>query len=269
MDPILTIAGSDCSGGAGIQADLKTIMAHGAYGMSVITALTAQNTTGVFGVRPVEPEWIGAQLDAVFTDIVPRAVKVGMIADEAGVQAVADKLRWYDAQLVVIDTILVSTSGTRLMKEKALQRARKELFPLAALLTPNIPEAEVLAGISICDEDAMQRAAKVIGEAYECAVLVKGGHRDGAADDLLYDSGHFYWLRAQRIDNPNTHGTGCTLSAAAACNLAAGLSIPAALEKAKKYLTGAILAGLDLGQGNGPLHHGYERNENGCLIFNL
>ena len=255
MNPILTIAGSDCSGGAGIQADLKTIMAHGAYGMSVITALTAQNTTGVFAVRDTDPEMIGAQLDAVFTDIPPRAVKIGMIPNEAAVQVISEKLRTYQARNIVIDTVLLSTSGTKLMNDAALQRAQEELFPLASLLTPNIPEAETLSSVSITDPESMQYAAGVIAEKSGCAVLCKGGHLRDAADDLLYDGGEIYWMKAQRVDNPNTHGTGCTLSAAIACNLAEGRKMSEAVQKAKEYLTNAILDGLNLGHGNGPLNH--------------
>ena len=256
MNPVLTIAGSDCSGGAGIQADLKTIMAHGAYGMSVITALTAQNTTGVFAVGETEPELIGAQLDAVFTDIPPRAVKIGMIPNEAAVQVISEKLRAYRAQNIVIDTVLVSTSGTKLMKEQALQRAQKELFPLASLLTPNIPEAETLSSVCVTDQRTMQHAAGIISQKFGCAVLCKGGHLPDAADDLLYDHGQFYWLKAQRISNTNTHGTGCTLSAAIACGLADGKRMPEAVQNAKEYLTHAIRDGLDLGHGRGPLNHG-------------
>lgn len=260
MNPILTIAGSDCSGGAGIQADMKTIMAHGAYGMSVITALTAQNTMGVYAVEPVRPEMIGAQLDAVFTDIVPRAVKIGMIADEAAVRVISDKLRTYKAENIVIDTVLLSSSGTRLMQEKALHAAQEQLYPLASLLTPNVPEAELLSGVSICDRTSMQRAAEEIFKAYGCAVLLKGGHRLEDADDLLYDGGQFYWMQARRMENPNTHGTGCTLSSAIACRLAEGRTLADAVSRAKQYITDVIAAGLDLGAGSGPLHHGYFMN---------
>lgn len=258
MNPILTIAGSDCSGGAGIQADLKTIMAHGAYGMSVITALTAQNTLGVFAVGETDPELIGAQLDAVFNDIPPRAVKVGMVPSDAAVRVIAQKLRAYHAVNIVMDTVMASSSGTTLMQEKALQCAKEELFSLASLLTPNIPEAEVLSGVPMKEKDSMQHAAEVISQKFGCAVLCKGGHRaDGTADDLLYDGGQFYWQKACHIDNPNTHGTGCTLSAAIACNLAEGMEMPDAVRSAKEYLTGAISDGLNLGAGSGPLNHGY------------
>lgn len=262
MNPILTIAGSDCSGGAGIQADMKTIMAHGAYGMSVITALTAQNTMGVYAVERVQSEMIGAQLDAVFTDIFPRAVKIGMIADEAAVQVIGDKLRAYKAENIVVDTVLLSTSGTRLMQEKALHAAQEQLYPLAALLTPNIPEAELLSDVSVCDRTSMQRAAEKMFEMYGCPVLLKGGHRIDDADDLLYDGGQFFWMQAPRIENPNTHGTGCTLSSAIACRLAEGRALADAVSCAKQYVTNVIAARLDLGAGNGPLHHGFQSYEN-------
>ncbi len=260
MKAVLTIAGSDCSGGAGIQADLKTIMAHGAYGMSVITALTAQNTTGVFGVLETEPAFIGAQLDAVFTDIVPDAVKIGMIPDAAAVHVICEKLQAYQAQNIVIDTVLASTSGTSLMKGQALRQAEEELFPLASLLTPNIPEAEVLSGISIKGRDTMQYAAESLSQKFCCAVLCKGGHLADTADDLLYDQGEFYWLEQRKIENPNTHGTGCTLSSAIACSLAFGMQMHDAVRAAKQYITNAILDSLDLGHGNGPLNHVYAIN---------
>lgn len=257
MKAILTIAGSDCSGGAGIQADIKTIMAHGAYAMSVITALTAQNTVGVFSVRPVEAAFAGAQLDAVFQDIFPHAVKIGMIPDKACVHVISEKLCAYRAGNIVIDPVLVSTSGMRLMDDGALQQAKEELYPLAVLLTPNVPEIEVLSGIPVTDKESMQKAAHAAARQFGCAVLCKGGHLPGAADDLLYDRGQFYWFCGRRIDNPNTHGTGCTLSSAIACNLAAGQQMPDAVRNAKEYLTGAVLDGLALGNGRGPLNHGY------------
>lgn len=256
MNPILTIAGSDCSGGAGIQADLKTILAHGAYGMSVITALTAQNTKGVYAVESVGPEMIRAQLDAVFTDIVPRAVKIGMIADADSVHVIGDCLRAYGAENLVIDPVMIATSGKRLMEEKALAAAQERLYPLATLLTPNIPEAERLSHTAIEDSTSMRRAAEKIFEKFGCAVLCKGGHLPDAADDLLYDGRQFYLMRSERINNPNTHGTGCTLSSAIACELARKKTLPDAVRSAKEYLTRVIAAGLDLGEGSGPLHHG-------------
>ena len=260
MKVVLTIAGSDCSGGAGIQADLKTILAHGAYGMSVVTALTAQNTTGVFGVLKTDAAFIGTQLDAVFRDLRPDAVKIGMIADEQAVQMISDKLRTYQAGKIVVDTVLASTSGTRLTGEEALACAKEELFPLASLLTPNLKEAETLAGIPVTDKTSMQLAADRIAGMFGCAVLIKGGHLHGAADDLLYQDGKYCWLHARRMDNPNTHGTGCTLSSAIACNLAEGMRMEDAVYSAKAYVADAIADGLALGAGRGPLNHG-------CRIF--
>ncbi len=257
MNTVLTIAGSDCSGGAGIQADIKTILANGAYAMSVITALTAQNTKGVFGVQEVDSELIGAQLEAVFSDIRPNAVKIGMIMGEAAIPVICEKLRAYQAEPIVVDPVMVSTSGARLTETRTLQCAKKELYPLAALITPNIPEAEVLSGISIQDHADMERAAEMIARAFGCAVLCKGGHQADTADDVLYSGGRSFWYRQKHIDNPNTHGTGCTLSSAAACGLAAGMQIPDAVGFAKEYVTNAILSGLDLGHGRGPLDHGY------------
>lgn len=257
MNAILTIAGSDCSGGAGIQADIKTILMHGAYAMSVVTALTAQNTMGVSGIQKAGAEFIRAQMDAVFSDIPPQAVKVGMVPDEAAAEVIGERLRAYHARNIVIDTVMASTSGTRLADQKALRVLEKELYPLAALLTPNIPEAEALSGMAIQSRDAVQQAAQVISQKYGCSVLCKGGHLAGRADDLLYDGGNFYWLEGRRIDNPNTHGTGCTLSSAVACALADGMNMPDAVRRAKEYLSGAISDGLDLGTGRGPLNHGY------------
>ncbi len=257
MKTVLTIAGSDSSGGAGIQADLKTMLANGVYGMSAITALTAQNTTGVQGVLPVPSGFLALQLDSVFTDIVPDAVKVGMTAGEELIGVIADKLVQYGAKRVVIDPVMVSTSGTALLPDTALESLKERLFPLAALITPNLPEAEVLAGRDIRTPEAMERAAEEIGRQYGCAVLCKGGHREGGADDLLYHNGALYWFYGKRIGNPNTHGTGCTLSSAIASNLAKGQTLPESVANAKEYLSGALAAMLELGKGNGPLHHGY------------
>lgn len=256
MNTILTIAGSDCSGGAGIQADLKTILAHGAYGMSVITALTAQNTTGVFGVLQTDAAFIGAQLDAVLADIVPDAVKIGMIPDAQAVRVICEKLQKYQARRIVVDPVMLATSGTRLTGEQALECAKEELFPLATLLTPNLSEAEVLAGMPVTDRTSVQLAAEKISRQFGCAVLCKGGHLAGAADDLLYENGTCDWLHAKRINNPNTHGTGCTLSSAIACNLADGMGMADAVRSAKRYVAHAIADGLDLGAGRGPLNHG-------------
>ena len=265
MNIVLTIAGSDCSGGAGIQADMKTIMAHGAYAMSVVTALTAQNTTGVFGIWETAADCVSAQLDAVFSDIPPQAVKIGMLCSEAGISAVSGKLKEYRAGNLVIDPVMVSTSGDRLMQAQALQYAKKKLYPWASVLTPNIPEAEVLSACMIKDRASMQKAAKTIFHSFGCAVLCKGGHLSDTSDDLLYDGEQFYWFEGKQIPTTNTHGTGCTLSSAIACNLAAGFKLPDAVCRAKEYVTGALSDGLDLGHGNGPLNHGYQFQKSGCL----
>ncbi len=257
MKKVLTIAGSDCSGGAGIQADLKTIAAHKLYGMSVITALTAQNTTGVYGVLEVTPAFVAAQLDAVFTDIFPDAVKIGMVSSEAIIEAIAERLAYYKAKNIVVDPVMVATSGSPLLSDGASGALRKRLFPLATLLTPNIPEAEALCGFSVENEADMMKAAEAIGRESGTAVLVKGGHLVNDAMDYLYTKEGGCWFRAERIDNPNTHGTGCTLSSAIACGLARGLSLAESIASAKEYLTGALRAGLDLGKGSGPLDHVY------------
>ena len=257
MLKVLTIAGSDPSGGAGIQADIKTIAAHGMYAMSVITALTAQNTTGVFGVFETTPEFTGQQMDAIFTDIVPDAVKIGMVSSVGLICVIAEKLRQYNAQNVVVDPVMVSTSGGKLLMDGAADTMTKELFPLARVVTPNLRESEALCGFSVQNEDDMLRAAEFIGSKYGSAVLIKGGHASGGASDLLYSKGEVRWLREKRIDNPNTHGTGCTLSSAIACRLAEGHPLEESVRLAKEYLTGAIAAMLDLGAGPGPLDHGY------------
>lgn len=255
MKTALTIAGSDSSGGAGIQADIKTMTAHGVYAMSAVTALTAQNTTGVFGILESTPEFLASQLDCVFTDIFPDAVKTGMVSSSALIQVIADKLRQYGAKNIVVDPVMVATSGSRLISQEAVDTLKERLFPLAALLTPNIPEAEVLSGLTIQNAADMERAARAIGTKYGCAVLCKGGHQINDADDLLWQDGACQWFRGRRIQNPNTHGTGCTLSSAIAANLARGCGLSAAVEQAKSYLSGALEAMLDLGAGSGPLDH--------------
>ena len=254
----LTIAGSDSSGGAGIQADIKTMQANGVYAMSAITALTAQNTTEVFGIFAVTPEFLGQQLDAVFTDIYPDAVKIGMVASGELVKMIAAKLREYKAEHIVVDPVMISTSGSRLISEEAIEAWKKELFPMASVLTPNIPEAEVLFGASIHSAEDMERAAQAISEQYHCAVLLKGGHQLNDANDLLYADGKSRWFYGKRIDNPNTHGTGCTLSSAIASNLAKGYGLEEAVERAKEYISGALGAMLDLGKGSGPMDHGFD-----------
>lgn len=258
MKTCLTIAGSDSSGGAGIQADLKTMTVNGVYAMSVITALTAQNTQGVTGILDVSPEFITEQMDAVFTDIYPNAIKIGMVSSPEIVEAIAASLEKYQAKNIVLDPVMVATSGAKLLKEEAMDSLINRLIPLADVITPNIPEGEILAGMEITNEDEMIKAAEKIGKKYDCAVLLKGGHRVNDANDLLYRDGEFKWFRSERIDNPNTHGTGCTLSSAIGANLAKGYDIDQAIEKAKDYLTGALRAGLDLGKGSGPLMHNYK-----------
>lgn len=253
---VLTIAGSDCSGGAGIQADLKTMLANGVYGMSVITALTAQNTTGVEATLEVPPAFLAKQLDCVFTDIFPDAVKIGMVSSEQLIRVIGEALVRYEALNIVVDPVMVSTSGSRLMEEGAVQALTEVLMPLAAVVTPNIPEAEVLSGRKIANEQDMEAAAGEIARRFGCPVLVKGGHQVSTANDFLLAGEQTEWFRGKRIDNPNTHGTGCTLSSAIAANLAKGYSLKEAVRLAREYLTCLLEDGLDLGKGNGPLNHG-------------
>ena len=255
MKKVLTIAGSDCSGGAGIQADLKTMTAHGVYGMSAITALTAQNTTGVYGVFEAPPEFVGQQLDCIFQDIRPDSVKIGMVSNASIIEVIVQKLKDYRAERIVVDPVMVATSGSRLMADAAVTTLRDRLLPIAAVITPNIPEAECLCGFVIESVDDMLRAAKNIARLLPGAVLIKGGHLTDTADDLLYCDGQAHWYHAPRVENPNTHGTGCTLSSAIACELAFGHPLPEAVGRAKEYITGALSAGLDLGKGSGPLNH--------------
>lgn len=257
MKKILTIAGSDSSGGAGIQADIKTITAHKMYAMSAVTALTAQNTTGVTAIFDATPEFVGQELDAIFTDIRPDAVKIGMVSQPGIIRVIAQKLHEYAAENIVVDPVMVATSGSRLLVPEAIATLRTELLPLAAIITPNLPEAEVLTGRAISDTRGMLAAAAEIAETIRGAVLIKGGHLTDSADDLLYAAGEARWFHAEKVDNPNTHGTGCTLSSAIACNLAAGCTLAEAVENAKTYLTGALRSGLNLGHGSGPLNHMY------------
>ena len=257
MKTALTIAGSDSSGGAGIQADIKTMMANGVYAMSAITALTAQNTTGVAAIQNATAEFLGQELDSIFTDIFPDAVKIGMVSESDLIRMIAKKLRQYQAKNIVVDPVMVATSGARLISEEAVDVLKEELLPLATLITPNIPEAEVLSGQSIKTADDMISAAKVISDSYHCAVLCKGGHDLNDANDLLYYEGMARWFRGKRINNPNTHGTGCTLSSAIASNLAKGFSMVESVNRAKDYISGALAAMLDLGKGSGPMDHGF------------
>ena len=258
MKTAVTIAGSDSSGGAGIQADIKTMMANGVYAMSAITALTAQNTTGVMGILNATPEFLGQELDSIFTDIFPDAVKIGMVSEKGLICVIAEKLEQYKAKNIVVDPVMVATSGARLISEDATDTLKQKLFPLATVLTPNIPETEVLSGMEVKTAEDMVEAAKYISETYHCAVLCKGGHQLNDANDLLYRDGGYKWFNGKRIDNPNTHGTGCTLSSAIASNLAKGYDLDTAVERAKAYISGALAAMLDLGHGSGPMDHGFD-----------
>lgn len=260
MKTALTIAGSDCSGGAGIQADLKTMTMNGIYAMSVITALTAQNTTGVRSIFEVSSQFLGEQLDAVFEDIYPDAVKIGMVSSSKLIRIIVEKLKQYGAKNIVVDPVMVATSGSALIKTDAVSTLTTELLPIATLVTPNIPEAEVLSEISIGGKDDMLAAAKKIYDTYGCAVLLKGGHSINDANDLMYRNGEYKWLYGKRIDNPNTHGTGCTLSSAIASGLAKGYSLDEAVQLAKDYISGALAYMLDLGLGRGPMNHAFNLN---------
>ena len=253
----LTIAGSDSIGGAGIQADIKTMTMNGVYAMSAITAMTAQNTTGVSAILESTPDFLKQQIEAIFTDIYPDAVKIGMVASSELIRTIADRLRHYDAKNIVVDPVMVATSGSSLMKTDAVQTLIEALLPIATVVTPNIPEAQVLSGMEIRSAADMQAAAKKIGDSYGCAVLLKGGHSINDANDLLYAQGEFTWFEGTRIDNPNTHGTGCTLSSAIASNLAKGFSLPESVRNAKAYISGALAAMLDLGHGSGPMDHAF------------
>lgn len=258
MKTALSIAGSDSCGGAGIQADIKTMTMNGVYAMSAITALTAQNTTGVSAISEVTPLFLEQQINAVFEDIRPDAVKIGMVSSAALIQTIAERLQFYKAENIVVDPVMVATSGARLINEDAITTLKKELLPIAAVITPNIPEAEVLAEIPVRSEEDMISAAKKISEQYGCAVLCKGGHNLNDANDLLYVNGSFRWFKGRRIDNPNTHGTGCTLSSAIAANLAKGFELTTSVERAKEYISGALADMLDLGKGSGPMNHAFD-----------
>ena len=264
MKTALSIAGSDCSGGAGIQADIKTMTLNGVYAMTVITALTAQNTLGVRSIQAVTPYLLSDQLDAIFEDIFPDAVKIGMLPSSDLIHVTAGKLRHYQTRNIVIDPVMVATSGSKLMRSDAVRTLMDELLPIATLVTPNIPEADVLSGMKIRNESDMIAAAHKIHEICGCAILLKGGHSTCDADDLLYDGHETTWFRGKRIDNPNTHGTGCTLSSAIAANLAKDFSLSESVQRAKDYISGALAAMLDLGKGSGPLNHAFDLNSCFC-----
>ena len=258
MKTALTIAGSDCSGGAGIQADLKTMTMNGVYGMSAITALTAQNTTGVTGIMEVTPKFLEQQLDMIFEDIRPDAVKIGMVSSAPLIEKIAEQLKKYNAENIVVDPVMVATSGSVLLETDAVTTLKLQLLPLACVITPNIPEAEVLSGMKIGNESQMCQAAKMLCEAYGCAVLLKGGHSINDANDLLCVNGESRWFYGKRISNSNTHGTGCTLSSAIAANLAKGYSLEESVGRAKDYISQALGAMLDLGKGSGPMNHAFD-----------
>ncbi len=258
MKTALTVAGSDSSGGAGIQADLKTMTMNGVFAMSAITALTAQNTTGVKSILEVTPEFLADQMDMVFTDIRPHAVKIGMVSNSRLIRTIADRLTFYKAENIVVDPVMVATSGADLMQSEAVITMKECLLPMAVLVTPNIPEAEILSGYKIENEADMVKAAGFISKTYGCAVLLKGGHSINDANDLLCRNGEIRWFYGKRIPNPNTHGTGCTLSSAIAANLAKGFDLETAVHRAKDYISGALSAQLDLGQGSGPMAHGFD-----------
>ena len=258
MKKALSIAGSDCSGGAGIQADIKTMTMNGVYAMSAVTALTAQNTLGVYAIQESTPEFLEQQLDAVFSDIFPDAVKIGMVSSSQLIRVIADRLKFHNAKNIVVDPVMVATVGSALMKNDAVQTLIDELLPLSTVVTPNIPEAQVLSGLVITNKAEMEQAAKYIGDTYSCAVLLKGGHSINDANDLLYSDGKIVWFEGERINNPNTHGTGCTLSSAIASNLAKGFTLEESIRRAKEYIQGALAAMLDLGKGSGPMQHNFD-----------
>lgn len=255
MKTALSIAGSDSSGGAGIQADIKTMTMNGVYAMTALTALTAQNTTGVSAIMEVTPEFLKQQIDSVFEDIRPDAVKIGMVSSPILVEVIVERLQYYQAKNVVVDPVMVSTSGNTLSKDSAITLMKEKLLPLATLITPNIPESELLIGQKITTQEDMEQAAKKMSKIYGCAVLCKGGHSINDANDVLYANGQLIWFEGKRIQNPNTHGTGCTLSSAIAANLAKGFSLEQSIENAKTYISGALASMLDLGAGSGPLNH--------------
>lgn len=261
MKSVLTIAGSDSIGGAGIQADIKSITCNGCYAMTAITAMTAQNTLGVKSIQESSPEFLEDQIDAIFSDIVPDAVKIGMVSNRKLIEIISRKLKEYGAKNIVLDPVMVATSGAKLISEDAIETLKENLIPLATLITPNIPESEILSGMKIETEEQMVYAAKHISEKFKTAVLVKGGHSINDANDVLYADGKFLWFPQERIENSNTHGTGCTLSSAIASHLAKGEPIECAINSAKKYLTECLKAGLDLGKGSGPLMHNYKFSE--------
>ena len=257
MKTAVTIAGSDSIGCAGIQADIKTMTCNGVYAMSAITSLTAQNTTGVAGIFDVPADFLALQLDSIFTDIYPDAIKIGMVSSVELIETIATKLRFYMASNIVVDPVMVATSGAKLISDEAIETLKEKLLPLATLVTPNIPEAEVLSDMKIKTKADMENAAKKIQQTFSTAVLIKGGHNINDANDLLYDHNTCKWFYGKRINNPNTHGTGCTLSSAICSNLAKGHNLDQSVYEAKEYISNALGAMLDLGHGSGPMNHAF------------
>lgn len=258
MKHVLTIAGSDTCGGAGIQADIKTFSALGTYGMSVITAVTVQNTQGVFGCQDITPDIIKGQIDAIFTDIEVSAVKIGMVSQIETIKAISEKLKQYHAKNIVLDPVMISKSGFDLMQPEAKQTLINELIPLAYVITPNLPEAEVITGTHIENIEDMKRAAKTIHDMGAKNVLIKGGHLENDATDIFFDGTNYIALEGERIQTKNTHGTGCTLSSAIAANLAKGKTAEQSVKVAKEYITMAITHALNIGKGVGPTNHFYD-----------
>lgn len=257
MFTALSIAGTDPSGGAGMQADLKAMTMNGVFATSAITALVAQNTMGVREIVEMTPEFLGSQMDCVFEDIPPAAVKIGMVSSIPLIEKIAERLEFYNAKNIVVDPVMVATSGDRLISEEAVDTLKSRLLPLATVATPNIPEAEILSGMTIHTKEEIEKAAELISKTYGCAVLLKGGHNINDANDYLYENGKGTWFMGERIDNPNTHGTGCTLSSAIAANLAKGFDLATSIQRSKDYLSGALGAMLDLGKGRGPMQHNF------------
>ncbi len=255
MYTALTIAGSDCSGGAGIQADLKTMSAHGIFGMSVIVAVVAENTSRVISIQDIKTQIICDQLTAVFEDIKVDAVKIGMLSCPDTINAVYNKLMEYKPKNIVVDPVMYAKNGSPLMPESSIEVLLKTIVPIATIITPNIPEAECIAGMKIQNRNDMKTACLKIYNTGVKNVLIKGGHYDGDAMDILYDGKEFYTFVTERINTKNTHGTGCTLSSSIASNLALGHSVYDSVRLAKEYVTGAIQNALDLGKGNGPTNH--------------
>jgi len=255
MKKVLTIAGSDSSGGAGIQADIKTMTNHNVYAMSVITAITAQNTLGVQKVFNLGKEIISAQLDSIFLDIFPDATKIGMVSNIEIIKVISEKLTFYNAKNIVLDPVMIATSNGKLIDNEAISTLCEKLFPLATLITPNLFEAQTLSNLKITNKNGMKKAAEFLFDKYKVPFLIKGGHLNSSASDLLITKNGYSWYEAPLIDNMNTHGTGCTLSSSIASNLAKGDTLEKAIENSKKYLSRAINYKLNIGKGRGPLYH--------------